>query len=238
MTLAVEDLVVAYGAVRAVQHVSITVGPGEIVAVVGPNGAGKTSLLRGISGLVRPAAGRIRLGEVDITRLPPERIVQRGLVQVPESRMIFGRMTVRENLLVGAHIRRDPTEVVRDLERIGRRFPPLAERSGQLASTLSGGERQMLAIARALMCRPALMMLDEPSLGLAPLVVREVFRLIQELNHEGMAILLVEQNARQSLRIAHRGYVMQAGRVTLAGPAEQLRRDEAVVRAYLGITQP
>jgi branched-chain amino acid transport system ATP-binding protein len=233
--LRIENLIVKYGSAQAVQDVSLSLSPGEIVALIGPNGAGKTSLVRAVGGLIRPAQGRVLLREKDVTGVPAERIVQLGAVLVPEGRMIFTRLTVRENLLVAAYTRRDHAEVTRDITHIGRRFPFLAERAEQLASSLSGGERQLLAIGRALMARPALMMVDEPSHGLSPIAVRNVFRLIADLNAEGMTILLVEQNARQSLQIAHRAYVMQAGRIVLSGTAADLRRDDAVIRAYLGV---
>lgn len=234
--LTIENLVVAYGSSKAVQGVSLSVASGEIVALIGANGAGKTSLVRAIAGLTRPTQGRVLLRDKDITGVPAERVVRLGTVLVPEGRMIFTTLTVRENLLVAAHARRDGAEVAGDITRIGQRFPILAERAEQLASALSGGERQLLAIARALMARPTLMILDEPSHGLSPIAVRNVFRLVAELNAEGMAILLVEQNARQSLRIARRAYVMQAGRIVLSGNADDLRRDAAVIRAYLGVT--
>jgi branched-chain amino acid transport system ATP-binding protein len=233
--LTVEDLVVAHGSIQAVQGVSLALSRGEIVALIGPNGAGKTSLVRAIAGLHRPARGRVSLDGSEVTGVGAERIVRLGAVLVPEGRMIFGTLTVRENLMIGAYTRRNASEVVRDVARIGRRFPVLAARADQLASQLSGGERQLLAIGRALMSGPTLMIVDEPSHGLAPLAVRDVFRLLTELNAEGMGILLVEQNARQSLRIAHRAYVMQAGRVALSGNAAELRRDESVIRAYLGV---
>jgi|RhiMethySRZTD1v2_1073278.scaffolds.fasta_scaffold00397_31 branched-chain amino acid transport system ATP-binding protein len=233
--LTVEDLVVAHGSIQAVQGVSLALSRGEIVALIGPNGAGKTSLVRAIAGLHRPARGRVSLDGSEVTDVAAERIVRLGAVLVPEGRMIFGTLTVRENLMIGAYTRRNASEVVRDVARIGRRFPVLAARADQLASQLSGGERQLLAIGRALMSGPTLMIVDEPSHGLAPLAVRDVFSLLTELNAEGMGILLVEQNARQSLRIAHRAYVMRAGRVALSGNAAELRRDESVVRAYLGV---
>jgi branched-chain amino acid transport system ATP-binding protein len=233
--LSAEKLVVSHGAIQAVQDVSLTVSSGEVTALVGPNGAGKTSFVRALAGLIRPKHGRVLLDGTDITGRPPEHIVRAGAVLVPEGRMIFGTLTVRENLLVGAYTRRDAAEIQRDRERIEARFPMLAERAGQPASALSGGERQLLAIGRALMSRPKFLVIDEPSHGLAPLAVRGIFRLVAELNAEGMGILLVEQNARQSLRIAHRAYVMQAGRIVLSGSAAELRRNEAVVRAYLGV---
>jgi branched-chain amino acid transport system ATP-binding protein len=233
--LTVDDLTVSYGAVRAVQGVSLALSTGEIVALIGPNGAGKSSTVRAIAGLAHPKQGRISLDGGEITWLPAEQIVRRGIVLVPEGRMIFGSLTVRENLLMGGYTRQDRAELERDVERIGRRFPVLATRAEQLASKLSGGERQILAIARALMGRPTMMIVDEPSHGLAPFAVRDVFSLVAELNKDGMGVLLVEQNARQALRIADRAYVMQAGRVVLSGSAAELRRDESVIRAYLGV---
>jgi branched-chain amino acid transport system ATP-binding protein len=233
--LTVDDIAVSYGAVRAVQGISLTLARGEIVALVGPNGAGKTSAVRAIAGLTTTRTGRITLDGRDITRLSADRVVRLGLVLVPEGRMIFGSLTVRENLLMGGYTREDRGALEEDLDRIGRRFPVLVQLAGEFASRLSGGERQLLAIGRALMGRPTMMIIDEPSHGLAPLAVRNVFRLVTELNQGGMGILLVEQNARQSLRIAHRAYVMQAGQIVLSGEAAKLRREESVVRAYLGV---
>jgi branched-chain amino acid transport system ATP-binding protein len=233
--LTVENLVVAYGTSQAVQGVSLDVAPGQVVTLIGANGAGKTSLVRAIAGLVKPLQGRVVLDGKDITGMPAERVVRLGAVLVPEGRMIFTTLTVKENLLAGAHTRRDTAEIERDLARIGERFPILAQRSVQLAASLSGGERQLLAIARALMARPKLMILDEPSHGLSPIAIASVFRLIAELNAEGMAILLVEQNARQSLRIAQLAHVMRAGRIVVSGQPADLRNNEAVMQAYLGV---
>ncbi|HWP28909.1 MAG TPA: ABC transporter ATP-binding protein [Chloroflexota bacterium] len=230
--LRIQNLSVSYGPIAAIRDVSLEVNPGEIVAVLGANGAGKTTLLRTISGLLRPRAGIIEFDGVDLTRLPSHAIAARGVAHVPEGRGILGRMTVLENLRMGAFTRRDG-EVERDLEALYARFPILAERRHQLAALLSGGQQQLLAIARAWMARPKLMLLDEPSLGLAPLMVAEVFRMIAAVR-ERCAVLLVEQNTRAALRVADRGYVMELGRVILQGTARELLADERLVRAYLG----
>ena len=224
----------AYGPIRAVRDVSLEVAPGEVVALIGANGAGKTTTLRTIAGLLRPAGGSIRFAGAAVAGVRPHRLVRQGLVLVPEGRGILTRLTVLDNLLLGATARRDRSEVAADLERAYARFPRLAERRAQSAGTLSGGEQQMLAIARALMARPRLLMLDEPSLGLAPLVVREIFAAIRDLKASGVTILLVEQNARAALEIAERAYVLETGRVALSGPAAELLTSEQVIRAYLG----
>ncbi|MDF2628951.1 MAG: ABC-type branched-chain amino acid transport system, ATPase component [Symbiobacteriaceae bacterium] len=231
--LQIEGLEVAYGMVAAVRGVDLTVAEGEIVSLIGANGAGKSSILRAVSGLVRPRGGSIKFGGRELRGLRADQITRLGLSQVPEGRAVLARMTVRENLLMGAYARAD-REVEADLNRVLDRFPRLAERRNQLAGTLSGGEQQMLVMGRALMARPRLLLLDEPSMGLAPLVVQEVLRLVRQINQEGTTVLLVEQNARQALRIAHRAYVLETGRVTLSGPASELARDERVVAAYLG----
>jgi branched-chain amino acid transport system ATP-binding protein len=231
--LQIEGLEVAYGPVAAVRSASLTVAEGEIVSLIGANGAGKSSILRAVSGLVRPAAGSITFGGRELRGLRPDQITRLGLSQVPEGRAVLARMTVRENLLMGAYARRG-REVEADLERVLARFPRLAERKEQLAGTLSGGEQQMLVMGRALMARPRLLLLDEPSMGLAPLVVQEVLKLVREINQEGTTVLLVEQNARQALRIAHRAYVLETGKITLSGPAAELAKDPRVVAAYLG----
>jgi branched-chain amino acid transport system ATP-binding protein len=231
--LQIEGLEVAYGPVAAVRSASLTVAEGEIVSLIGANGAGKSSILRAVSGLVRPAAGSITFGGRELRGLRPDQITRLGLSQVPEGRAVLARMTVRENLLMGAYARRG-REVEADLQRVLARFPRLAERKEQLAGTLSGGEQQMLVMGRALMARPRLLLLDEPSMGLAPLVVQEVLRLVREINQEGTTVLLVEQNARQALRIAHRAYVLETGKITLSGPAAELAKDPRVVAAYLG----
>ncbi len=231
--LEVRDLHVAYGAIQALKGVSLTVQRGEITTIIGANGAGKSTLLRAISALVRPTRGTIRFENSDITRLPPHRIVQMGIIHVPEGRRIFAEMSVYENLLLGAYSQwgRDLNE---RLERVFAIFPRLKERLNQRAGTLSGGEQQMLAIGRALMARPRLLMLDEPSLGLAPFLVREIFQIIRQINQQGVPILLVEQNAHMALEIAHRGYVLETGRVVLTDTAANLLRNPAVREAYLG----
>jgi branched-chain amino acid transport system ATP-binding protein len=233
--LELDNLEVAYGAIRAVKGISLSIGSGELVALIGSNGAGKTTTLRTISGLLRPRAGRISYEGVDLTRLPAHEIVARGVVQAPEGRQIFGGLTVRENLLLGATARRtDRAALEADEERVFALFPVLRERLGQSGGTLSGGEQQMLAIGRALMARPRLLLLDEPSLGLAPLVVGRIFEVIARLKAEGTTILLVEQNARKALAVADRAYVLETGRVVLEGPAAELAANPAVERAYLG----
>jgi branched-chain amino acid transport system ATP-binding protein len=233
MLLEVADLEVRYGRTHAVRGVSLSVAQGEVVTVLGANGAGKSSLLKALAGPVRPAAGRIWLGGQDITSLAAPDRVRQGLVLVPEGRQILVSLSVRENLLMGAYCRRDAA-VTRDIEAIYDRFPNLAARRDMPASVLSGGEQQMLAISRALLAQPKLMMLDEPSLGLSPLLVSRLFGLIGELNREGLSILLVEQNTRMALRAASRGYVMELGRIVLDGPAENLANNDALAAAYLG----
>jgi branched-chain amino acid transport system ATP-binding protein len=230
--LQVEDLHVSYGKIRAVQGVSLVVPEAAVVALIGANGAGKTTLLRAISGVVRARQGVVRFGGEDLVGLAVHQIVRRRVVQVPEGRGMLARMTVLENLRLGAFTRRDETEPA--LERAFALFPRLRERRSQLAGSLSGGEQQMLAIARAMMTRPRLLMLDEPSLGLAPLLVREIFRIIPRLTAEGTAVLLVEQNARMALQCAAHAYVLQTGRVVLSGPAAELLAAPEVQRAYLG----
>lgn len=231
--LEVELLNVRYGAIHALRDVSLYVQKGEIVTIVGANGAGKSTLLRTISGLVRASSGTIIFDGEDITHLPTHEIVRRGLVHAPEGRRIFANMTVRENLLLGAYVHNNP-DTLEDFERVFHIFPRLREREHQIAGTLSGGEQQMLAIGRALMSHPKLLMLDEPSLGLAPNLVQEIFRIIREINAEGTTILLVEQNAHMALRIAHRGYVLETGEVVIADDASSLLQNEAVRSAYLG----
>ncbi len=235
--LRIRNLDVAYGNVAVLRRVSLHVSPGEIVAIVGANGAGKTTLLKTVAGLVRPRAGEVLLRGRDVSAARTEQTVAMGCSLVPEGRQVFSEMTVRENLFLGAHVqyrrgRRD--EVAADLERIYRLFPVLSERARQLAGTLSGGEQQMLAMGRALMARPALLMLDEPSMGLAPLVVKDIFEIIARISQEGSTVLLVEQNARGALRIAHRGYVLETGRIVLQGTSEELLANRDVQRAYLG----
>ncbi len=228
------DLHVYYGNIHALKGVSLHVEAGEIVALLGANGAGKSTTLNTVSGLLRPRSGAVRLEGEDLTRTPPHRIVERGVVQVPEGRRVFGQLTVLENLEMGAFTRADPKGVREDLERVFTLFPRLKERAAQVAGTLSGGEQQMLAIGRALMARPRVLLMDEPSMGLAPLLVEQIFDAIQEINRQGTTILLVEQNAYMALQVAHRGYVLQTGQVVLSGPAEELRENPEVKRAYLG----
>ena len=231
--LQVKGLAIAYGAVAAVRGVDLSVDEGEIVALIGANGAGKSSTLRAISGLVKPTAGSITFGERAIAGLRPDKITALGLCQVPEGRAVLARLTVLENLQMGAYLRRD-AQVAADLDKVLNRFPRLEERREQLAGTLSGGEQQMLVMGRALMARPKLLLLDEPSMGLAPLVVSEVLRLVREINQQGTTVLLVEQNARQALKIANRAYVLETGRVVLSGSAAELAQDPRVASAYLG----
>jgi len=234
--LELRNLQVYYGPLQALKDVSLTVGEGEIITLIGANGAGKSTTLMSISGLVPPRSGEaLFLGE-PLSRVSPDRIVALGISQVPEGRRIFPRLTVLENLEMGAYLRRDEPGVRSDLAHVFELFPILAQRKQQLGGTLSGGEQQMLAIARALMAKPRLLLLDEPSLGLAPLYVRLIFETIRRINAEaGTTIFLVEQNAHLALKIAHRGYVMENGRIVLEGSAERLRQDEAVRSAYLGL---
>ena len=234
MMLEVSGLNVYYGGIHALQEVSFGIQREEIVTLIGANGAGKSTTLNALSGLVPIARGTIRLNDEDLTNAPAHRIVARGISQAPEGRRIFADMTIEENLLLGAFARRDRAGINADKEHIYETFPRLAERRRQWGGTLSGGEQQMLAIGRALMARPSLLLLDEPSLGLAPLLVQDIFRIIQGLNAEGRTILLVEQNARQALRIAHRGYVMETGRIVKSDTAANLLEDEDIRRAYLG----
>jgi len=230
--LRIESLSVAYGAILALRGVDFEVHAGEIATLIGSNGAGKSTLLSAVSGLLRPRSGRIWFEGMDITAERADRRVARGISQVPEGRRIFANLTVRENLQMGAYLRR--TSDSSAYERALALFPRLRERLGQSAGTLSGGEQQMLAIGRALMAQPRLLLLDEPSLGLAPLLVQQIFAIIQEINAQGTTVVLVEQNARQALRVAQRAYVLESGAVTLAGAASELARDERVRRAYLG----
>jgi branched-chain amino acid transport system ATP-binding protein len=233
--LALRGVHVAYGDLPALTGVDLVIEPGEILSVVGANGAGKTTLLRAISGLLRPRAGEIVLDGARLDGLPSHAVVERGVVQVPEGRKIFPGLTVLENLELGSYPRAARAHRRESLERVLGLFPILAERRRQPAGTLSGGQQQMLAIGRALMARPRLLMLDEPSLGLAPRIVQEIFRIIGEINHAGTTVLLVEQNTRQALSLAGRGYVLENGRVVLAGPGRALLDDAHVQRAYLGM---
>ena len=231
--LKVEALDVAYGEIRALRGVALEVGRGEIVTILGNNGAGKTTTLKTISGLLHPTAGTITLEDEPLVGVPAHAIVARGVAHVPEGRRIFNRLTVRENLTMGAYLRSD-AGIAGDLDRVFALFPRLAERLTQVAGTLSGGEQQMLAIGRALMATPRLLLLDEPSMGLAPVLVEQIFDTISDINRQGMTILLVEQNAAMALSIAHRGYVLETGSIALEGTAAQLSDNADVRRAYLG----
>ncbi len=233
--LEVKDIHTFYGNIEALKGVSLVVEEGEIVTLIGGNGAGKTTTLNTISGITPARSGSVTLHGEQITHLRPHEIVKRGVVQAPEGRKIFTRLTVRENLEMGAFAQDDASTLARDMEQVFERFPRLKERQRQLGGTLSGGEQQMLAIGRALMAHPRILLLDEPSMGLAPLLVRDIFEVIRYLNREaGVTILLVEQNALMALAIANRGYVLQSGYITHANTAEALRNDEAVIAAYLG----
>ena len=235
--LDVKDVVTSYGMIQALKGVSLTARPGEITCILGPNGAGKTTLLYTIAGILSPRAGSISLEGRELAGLPPHRIVASGVALVPENRLVFPHMTVRENLLAGAYGRlgRERAAVTADLEAMFSRFPILSQRKDQAAGTLSGGEQQMLAVARALMAKPRLLMMDEPSLGLAPMIVEQIFEIVATLNREGITVLLVEQNARLALAVAHRAYLLEQGRVALHGTAAEVSANEAISRAYLGI---
>ena len=233
--LEIDGIVTYYGRVQALHGISLRVDTGEVVALIGSNGAGKTTTLRTISGLVNPTSGTVRLAGEEITAVSAARRVERGLCQAPEGRRLFARMTVQDNLMLGAFTRRDTPGIQSDLERVTTLFPRLKERSSQIAGTLSGGEQQMLAIGRALMSRPKVLMLDEPSLGLAPILVDTIFEVITEINGQGTPILLVEQNAHKALEIAHRAYVLETGSIVMEGPGKELLQSEDVTRAYLGM---
>ena len=233
--LRVEKLAVAYGSIKALHDVSLHVPEGSIVTLIGANGAGKSTTLRAISGLIKPTAGRISYAGVEIARLAPHLIVSRGLCHVPEGRMVFANLTVRENLKMGAYLQRDKTWIAGQTDYVFKLFPRLQERENQAAGTMSGGEQQMLAIARALMSRPKFLMLDEPSLGIAPLLTKTIFEKIIEINKtQGLTILLVEQNANLALEVSSYGYVLETGRVILEGPSAELKANPEVRAAYLG----
>ena len=230
--LIIEDLKVNYGGIEAVKGISLSVEEGQIVTLIGSNGAGKSTTLRTISGLVKPRSGKITFCGEDITGMDPTNIVKRGITMAPEGRRIFPDMTVKENLRVGAYLRKD--DLSEDLTRVYDLFPRLKEREWQLGGTLSGGEQQMLAVGRALMARPKLMMLDEPSLGLAPLVVKSIFDIIREINQQGVTILLIEQNANMALQVAHSAYVLETGSITMTGTGAALLTDDRIKEADLG----
>ncbi|HKJ85063.1 MAG TPA: ABC transporter ATP-binding protein [Spirochaetia bacterium] len=232
--LEIQGLSVSYGAIEALRAVNISVPEGSIVAVLGSNGGGKSTLLKKISGLIPAVSGSVLFDGEDITRLSPEKVTRKGIVQAPEGRQIFGELTVLENLQIGAFTVKDKAKREANLGKVYDYFPVLRERAGQVSATLSGGEQQMLAIGRALMSSPRLLILDEPSLGLAPLIVRDIFRIVTEFRDEGTTVLIVEQNALQTLRISDYAYVLQVGNVVNEGPAAQLREDPALVEAYLG----
>ena len=232
--LEVKDLHVSYGGIRALRGVSLEVPDGKIVTLIGANGAGKSTLLRTVSGLVRAESGSVTWDGRELLGMPINKILELGVAQVPEGRRVFTNLTVRENLKIGAYLRRDKSAVLRDMDWVFELFPRLKERTWQMAGTLSGGEQQMLAVGRALMSRPKLMMMDEPSLGLAPLVVKGIFEIIREINRQGVTVLLIEQNANMALKTADLAYVLETGSITLRGTGHELLTNEAVKRAYLG----
>lgn len=232
--LEIKNLNVHYGVIHALKDVAMCVNEGEIVALIGANGAGKTTLLQTISGIIRSTSGEIMFMGQDISKAKARNIVQMGITQVPEGRRIFPGLNVYENLMMGAYLRKDKAAIKQDLEKIYERFPILKERSLQDASTLSGGEQQMLAMGRALMAKPKILLLDEPSMGLAPILVREIFKIIEDIHTQGTTVLLVEQNARMALSIANRAYVLETGKIVLSGTGEQLSHSEEIQKAYLG----
>ena len=234
MKLEIKDLHVSYGGIRALKGIDLTVEEGQIVTLIGANGAGKSTTLRAISGLQKPQSGSILYGGEELVGLPAKEIVRRGIIHVPEGRRVFPDMTVAENLKIGAFLRSDKDGIASDMEYVYTLFPRLKERSWQLAGTLSGGEQQMLAVGRALMSRPKVLMMDEPSLGLAPLIVKDILSIIRRVNDDGITVLLIEQNANAALRIADYGYVLETGTIALSGTGEELLKNESVREAYLG----
>ena len=232
--LKVRDLVVAYGGIEALKGISIDVPDGQIITLIGANGAGKSTLLRTIMGLEKAKSGTITYNDEELNSLDSQHIAERGITLVPEGRRIFPNLTVLENLKVGAYLRKDKAGIAEDIKRIYELFPRLEERNWQMAGTLSGGEQQMLAVGRAMMCRPKLIMMDEPSLGLAPLVIKEIFRIIQRINEAGTTVLLVEQNANMALKVAHKAYVLETGRIRMEGTGRELLENEEIKEAYLG----
>jgi branched-chain amino acid transport system ATP-binding protein len=232
--LEVNGLVTAYGKIEALKGVSLSVDPGSITCLLGPNGAGKTTLMYTIAGILRPRRGSVRFDGNELVGETADRVVNRGIALVPENRLVFPQMSVAENLAAGAYLRRDRAAIASDLEKLFARFPALKERRAQPAGTLSGGEQQMLAVARALMSRPRLLMMDEPSMGLAPLIVEQIFRIVEELNGDGITIFMVEQNAHMALKVAHKFFLMEQGKVTFAGAPGKVAQDDVIRRAYLG----
>jgi len=232
--LKVENLKVRYGMIEAIKGISFEVNDGEICTLIGANGAGKTTTMHTISGLLRPASGKIELDGVDITKVPNYKIVEMGIAQCPERRRVFAQQTVEDNLILGAYTRKDKDGIAADMKKVYELFPRLLERKKQLAGTLSGGEQQMLAMGRALMAKPKIILLDEPSMGLSPLLVKEIFHIIEDINKQGVTVLLVEQNAKMALAIADRAYVLETGRITLQGTGAELANDPRVQKAYLG----
>lgn len=232
--LSIENLEVYYGAINAIKGISFDVEQGEIIALIGANGAGKTTILHTITGLVGAKRGSIMFSGKDLTKTPAHKIVSMGMAHVPEGRRVFAQLTVYENLMLGAYTRKDKAEIAESLETVFKRFPRLEERRTQSAGTLSGGEQQMLAMGRALMSKPSIILMDEPSMGLSPLYVSEIFDIIQEINKSGTTVLLVEQNAKKALSIANRAYVLETGKIVLSGDAKDLMNDDSVKKAYLG----
>lgn len=232
--LKIEDLVVSYGGINALKGISLEVPEGKIVTLIGANGAGKSTLLRSIMGLVKPDSGKITYNDKNIYGLNSQKIVSTGITLVPEGRRVFANLTVLENLKIGAYMRNDKEEIEKDIQWIYELFPRLEERSWQMAGTLSGGEQQMLALGRALMCRPKVLMMDEPSLGLAPIIIKDIFNIIQEINQQGMTILLIEQNANMALKVADIAYVLETGSITMSGSGQELLENPEIKAAYLG----
>ena len=232
--LEIKDLEVYYGMIQAIKGISFEVNEGEVIALIGANGAGKTTILHTISGLIAPKKGSITFEGQEITKIPAHKIVENGLAQVPEGRRVFPSLSVLQNLKLGAYTRKDKNEIAQSLEMVYKRFPRLKERTGQRAGTLSGGEQQMLAMGRALMSKPKIILMDEPSMGLSPIFVNEIFDIIQAVSESGTTVLLVEQNAKKALSIADRAYVLETGKITMSGNAKDLLEDEAVKKAYLG----
>jgi branched-chain amino acid transport system ATP-binding protein len=232
--LEIKNLEVYYGVIQAIKGISFEVNQGEVIALIGANGAGKTTTLQTITGMIQPSAGEIIFNGKDITKIPGHKIVSMGMAHVPEGRRVFAQLSVYENLKLGAYTRKDKAEIAASLERVYKSFPRLQERRNQLAGTLSGGEQQMLAMGRALMSKPSIILMDEPSMGLSPIFVEEIFNIIREISSEGTTVLLVEQNAKKALEIANRAYVLETGKIVLSGDAHELMNDDSIKKAYLG----